>query len=243
MKYLLPVAVLMLMLSVGMSLRPGQLWENWRRLTPSLWGRLLAATFLVPPLLALALGRLLSLGGAATAGLFLVAVVPGPPLMTHGVAKKGFDMQTAASYQVWGALLTPALVPPLVAFGGWLYGHDIWVPPMKLLAVIARQQFLPFLAGMVLMWLAPAYFVRIRRVLNLAGNAHRRAGGDGLQNGINLRQGEPAGCAGGPVAGVRMPDGGSLAARWAVLYGANAGSRQCQPACRTCALALGPTNP
>jgi predicted Na+-dependent transporter len=170
MKHLLQSAVLILMLSIGMSLSPRQLLENWQRLTTSLWARLLAATFFVPPLLALALGRLLPLDTAAMAGLFLIAVVPGAPLMTRGVAKKGFDMQIAASYQVWGALLTPVLVPLLIAGGGWLYGREIWVPPMKLLAVIAQQQFLPLLAGMVLMWLVPAFFTRVQRVLNLVGN-------------------------------------------------------------------------
>ena len=171
MKYLLSSAVLMLMVSIGMSLSPRQLLENWRRLTPSLWARLVAATFLVPPLLALALGRLLPLDGAATAGLFLIAVAPGAPLMTRGVAKKGFDMQIAASYQVWGALLTPLMVPLLIAAGGWLYGRDIWVPPMRLLAVIAQQQFAPLLAGMALMWLAPSFSTKIQRGLNLVGNA------------------------------------------------------------------------
>jgi len=171
MKYLLSSAVLMLMVSIGMCLCPRQLLENWRRLTPSLWARLVAATFLVPPLLALALGRLLPLDGAATAGLFLIAVAPGAPLMTRGVAKKGFDMQIAASYQVWGALLTPLMVPLLIAAGGWLYGRDIWVPPMRLLAVIAQQQFAPLLAGMALMWLAPSFSTKIQRVLNLVGNA------------------------------------------------------------------------
>jgi predicted Na+-dependent transporter len=103
-------------------------------------------------------------------GLFLVAVVPGAPLMTRGAAQKGFDMQLAASYQVWGALLTPVIVPWLIAGCGWLYGRDIWVPPMKLLAVIAQQQFAPFLAGMALMWLAPAFSTRVQRVLNPVGN-------------------------------------------------------------------------
>jgi bile acid:Na+ symporter, BASS family len=171
MKYLLQAAVFMLMVSVGMSLSPRQLLENWWRLTPSLWARLLAATFLIPPLLALALGELLPLGAAATAGLFLVGVAPGAPLMTRGVAKKGFDMQMAASYQVWGALLTPLLIPLLIAGGGWWYGRDIWVPPMKLLAVIAQQQFLPLLTGMSLMCLAPAFSTKIQRGLNLVGNA------------------------------------------------------------------------
>jgi len=84
------------------------------QLANTLFGTHLAATFLVPPLLALALGKLLPLDGAATAGLFLIAVAPGAPLMTRGVAKKGFDMQIAASYQVWGALLTPLMIPLLV---------------------------------------------------------------------------------------------------------------------------------
>ena len=58
-------------------------------------------------------------------------VVPGAPLMTRGAAQKGFDLQLAASYQVWGALLTPVIVRLLIAAGGGLYGRDIWVPPDK----------------------------------------------------------------------------------------------------------------
>ena len=157
MKYLLQAAVLLLMLAVGISLRPGQIWNNWRRLTPSKWARLIAATFLLPPTLALALGNLFALGGPATAGLFLIGAVPGAPLMTRGAAQRGFDVQMAASYQVWSGLLTPVIVPLLVATGGWLYGRNIWVPPMKLLSVIAQQQFLPLLVGMALVWLAPAF--------------------------------------------------------------------------------------
>jgi len=170
MKYLIPTTVLLLMLSIGMSLSLRQLVDNWRKLTPSLWIRLLLATFIIPPVLALGMGWAFSLGTAATAGLFLVGVAPGAPLMTRGVAKKGFDMHVAASYQVWGALLTPVMIPLLVAAGAWCYGRVIWVPPGKLLLLIARQQFLPLVAGMVLMRLAPAFSNRARPLLNLAGN-------------------------------------------------------------------------
>jgi len=169
-KYLLQAAVLLLMLAVGMSLRPGQVWSNWRRLTPSKWARLIAATFLLPPTLALALANLFSLGGPATLGLFLIGAVPGAPLMTRGAAQRGFDIQMAASYQVWSGLLTPVIVPLLIATGGWLYGRDIWVPPMKLLSVIAQQQFLPLLVGMALTWLAPAISTRLQRALVPIGN-------------------------------------------------------------------------
>ncbi len=170
MKYLLQAAVILVMLAVGIGLRPGQIWNNWRRLTPSKWARLIAATFLLPPTLALALGNLFALGGPATAGLFLIGAVPGAPLMTRGAAARGFDVQMAASYQVWSGLLTPVIVPLLVATGGWLYGREIWVPPMKLLTVIAQQQFLPLLVGMALMWLAPAFSTRLQRGLVPIGN-------------------------------------------------------------------------
>jgi BASS family bile acid:Na+ symporter len=170
MSHLLPIAVFMLMVSVGMSLSPQKLLGNWKLLTPSLWARLLLATFLIPPLLALALGYFLPLDGPATLGLFLIGVAPGAPLMTRGVAKKGFDMQIAASYQVWGALLTPVMVPMLIAGGAWFYGRDVWVPPMKLLAVITQQQFLPLLLGMVLMWRAPNLSTKAQRWLNTVGN-------------------------------------------------------------------------
>src|SRR5436190_1517956 len=170
MKYLVSCVVLTLMLSIGMSLSPRRLLENWGRLTILLWARLLAGTFLLPPLVALTLGNLLPLGTPATAGLFLIAVVPGAPLMTRGAAQKGFDLQLAASYQVWGALLTPVIVPLLIASGGWWYGREIRVSPIKVLAVIAEQQFVPLIIGMALMWLAPAFSTRAQRFLNTVGN-------------------------------------------------------------------------
>ncbi|MEO8616449.1 MAG: hypothetical protein ABI600_14995 [Luteolibacter sp.] len=171
MKYLLPGAVLMLMLSIGMSLRFSELVSNWKRLTLGNWAQLLLATFIVPPVIALGLGQLLPLPLSATAGLFLVAIAPGAPLMTRGVAKRGFDMQMAASYQVWGALMIPVMIPLLVMAAGKLYQRDIWIPPLHLLTVIVEQQFLPLFAGMLLMHFAPALSTKVQRGLNLIGNA------------------------------------------------------------------------
>jgi BASS family bile acid:Na+ symporter len=114
---------------------------------------------------------LLPLDRGALVGLFLVAAAPGAPLMTRGVAKRGFDMQLAASYQVWGAFLTPIMIPLLVGTAGWLYGQSIWVSPLTVLLVIAKQQFIPLLIGMVLMSVAPAFSKKVRRALNVIGNA------------------------------------------------------------------------
>jgi len=171
MKLLLPITVLLLMVSVGMSLNWTQFLANWRRLTLSTWAKLLAVTFIVPPILALALASLLRLDRGALIGLFLIAVAPGAPLMTRVVAKRGFDMELAASYQLWGAFLTPIMIPLLVGVAGWIYGHNIWVSPVKVLAVIAKQQFVPLLIGVALMYFAPAFSTKMRSPLNMIGNA------------------------------------------------------------------------
>jgi len=170
MKYLIPITVLLLMISIGMSLDLTEFVRNWRRLTLTSWAKLLVATFIIPPILALVLARVLPIDRGALVGLFLVAVAPGAPLMTRGVAKRGFDMQLAASYQVWGALLTPIMIPLLVGGAGLLYEKNIWVPPRTLLVVIAKQQFIPLLIGMALMRVAPAFSIKVRRALNVIGN-------------------------------------------------------------------------
>src|SRR3954451_19501096 len=101
MKFLFPLPVFVLMVSVGMSLRLPELIAQWRRLTLSAWLRLLLATFIVPPVFILLLHRLMPLGRGEALGLFMVAVVPGAPLMSRNIARRGFDMHLAASYQVW----------------------------------------------------------------------------------------------------------------------------------------------
>ncbi len=171
MKFLLPTTVLLLMVSVGMSLNWTQFLANWRRLTLAKWAKLLAVTFIVPPIIALALASLLRLDRGALIGLFLIAVAPGAPLMTRVVAERGFDKELAASYQLWGAFLTPIMIPLLVGAAGWLYGRNIWVSPVKVLSVIAKQQFLPLLIGVALMYFAPAFSTKIRSPLNVIGNA------------------------------------------------------------------------
>ena len=100
----------------------------------------------------------------------MVGVAPGAPLLTRNLARKGFDMQMAASYQVWAALMVPVMIPILVAAGGRLYGRDIWIPPVVLLKQIALKQLLPLSVGMVIGWFAPKALQRSQVILNLLGN-------------------------------------------------------------------------
>ena len=164
MQYLLPAVVFLLMVSVGMSLKLTEVVAQWRRLEWATWLRLLLATFVIPPALALLTANLFRLTLGETAGLFLVGVAPGAPLLTRNVARQGFDVHMAASYQLWAALMVPIMIPLVVAAGGKLYGRDIWIPPVMLLKQIVSKQLLPLALGMVVAWLAPKASLRLQPV-------------------------------------------------------------------------------
>jgi BASS family bile acid:Na+ symporter len=170
MKFILPGAVFVLMMSVGMSLRHDKMLAAYRRMTWSAWLRLLLATFIVPPAIALLLPHIFPLTLAEMAGLFMVGVAPGAPLMTRNIAKKGFDMHLAAGYQLWGALLIPVMIPLVVYTAGKLYDRDIWIPPRVLLTEIAEKQFLPLLLGMALAYLWPLVAAKIQPAMTVIGN-------------------------------------------------------------------------
>ncbi|HVO11147.1 MAG TPA: hypothetical protein VMX54_10450 [Vicinamibacteria bacterium] len=175
-RLVVPAAVLLLMVSVGMSLDPSRLLGESRRLGGWAWARLLLFTFVVPPAAALVLARVFGLVGGERLGLFLVGAAPGAPLLTRNIARKGFDRHLAASYQVWSAVLTPLAVPVVVWAAAQLYDKDAWIPPSQLLLLVLRQQLLPLFAGMALMALAPRFSRRVESGLNLAANALLVAG-------------------------------------------------------------------
>ena len=171
MKLIVPAAVFVLMVSVGMSLRPREVIANLRRMGWTDWVGLALATFIVPAALGLLLGRILPLNRAEMAGLFLVGAAPGAPLMTRNIARRGFDMHLAAGYQVWGGLLTPIVLPLVILVAGLLHGLVIWIPPRVLLLQIAETQFVPLLLGIAMARLVPAFSLRAAAWLNRLGNA------------------------------------------------------------------------
>lgn len=170
MKLLLPGAVFVLMVSVGMSLHFGQVIAHWRGRGANTWIRLLLATFILPAVAALVLARIFPLTLRETGGLFMVGATPGAPLLTRNLARRGFDMHLAASYQVWGAVLTPIMIPLMTFAAGKLYNRTIWIPPRILVWQIVEKEFLPVLVGMLLVHLAPAFSAKAQRTVNMIGN-------------------------------------------------------------------------
>jgi BASS family bile acid:Na+ symporter len=170
MKYLLPITVFLLMTAIGMSLKPSELLRHWRKLMGWAWLRLLAGTFIIPPVVAMLIQRTLPLNWGEVVGLFLLSVVPGAPLTSRVAEKRGFDLQIAASYQVSSALLMPLMIPIVVYASARLYNRNIWIPPRLLFLHIAENQFLPLLIGLGLMTFATAFANKIRRPLTAVGN-------------------------------------------------------------------------
>jgi bile acid:Na+ symporter, BASS family len=170
MKYLIPGVVALLMVSVGMSLSLRELIATLRRLTVLAWIRMLLATFILPAAIALVLARWFHLTRPELVGIFLVGVAPGAPLLTRNLAKKGFDMHLAATYQVWAALMIPVMIPVIVAAAAKLYNRDIWISPLELVAQVAEKQFLPLAVGMLIARAAPARSQKWQPALNMLGN-------------------------------------------------------------------------
>jgi BASS family bile acid:Na+ symporter len=170
MQFLLPAAIFVLMVSVGMSLHFGQVVAHWRGRGANAWIRLLLATFILPAIAALVLARIFPLTLRQTGGLFMVGATPGAPLLTRNLARRGFDMHLAASYQVWGAVLTPIMIPLMTFAAGKLYDRTIWIPPRILVWQIIEKEFLPVLVGMLLVHFAPAFSAKAQRTVNMIGN-------------------------------------------------------------------------
>ena len=170
MKYLIQASVFLLMVSIGMGLNFGEVTATWRRISWTNWLRLLLATFLIPPALALILANLFRFSGPETAGLFMIGVAPGAPLLTRNLAKRGFDMHRAASYQVWAALMIPIIIPLVVYAGGKLYSRDFWIPPITLVDEIILKQFLPLALGALIAKYSPRIAAKFQPAMNLFGN-------------------------------------------------------------------------
>jgi BASS family bile acid:Na+ symporter len=170
MQYSLSAAVFLLMVSIGMSLRLSEVTAKWRTFTWVAWLRLLLATFIVPPAAALLIARILPLNLGETAGLFMVGATPGAPLLTRNLARRGFDMHLAAGYQVWGAVLTPVMIPLIVFGAAKLYDRHIWIPPRVILWQLTEKEFLPLLVGVALIRFAPAFSRKAQPKMNIIGN-------------------------------------------------------------------------
>jgi len=172
MKFIWILTLLLLMVGVGMSLDPAEVIARWTRLPRAYWLKVVAATFLLPPLLAMAIVAMFPLPPEIKGGLLILSLAPGAPMLTRMVAQKGyvFDARLAASYQIVVGLLVPVLTPPLLHALGSFYHREVWISPATLALQIASLQFLPLAAGLALKHYLPEFSAKAGPWMSRLGN-------------------------------------------------------------------------
>jgi BASS family bile acid:Na+ symporter len=172
MKSIWILTLLLLMVGVGMSLDPAEVIARWRRLPRVYWLKVVAATYVLPPLLAMAIVAILPLTPEIKGGVLILSIAPGAPMLTRMVAQKGyvFDARLAASYQILVGVLVPLLTPPLLHALGSFYHRDVWISPSTLAIQVASLQFLPLAAGLALKHYQPEFCARAGPWMSRLGN-------------------------------------------------------------------------
>ena len=164
--------LLLMMAAVGMSLNPRAVVSKWLHHSRAYWLRVLAATFLLPPLVAMLIVAILPLPPASRGGVLLMSVAPGAPMLTRMVSRKGvlFDAGLAASYQIVVGLAVPLLTPFLLYGLGRFYDRHVWVAPRTLAWQVASLQFLPLVAGLLIKYRWPGFAARVEPWMSRIGN-------------------------------------------------------------------------
>lgn len=166
------LTLLLIMTGVGMSLDLREVISRWTRLPKGYWLRVVAATFLLPPLFAILFAETLPLTLDIRNSVLLISIAPGAPMLTRMVSKKGilFDTRLAASYQIVIGLLVPILTPLLLYGMGRYYHREVYVSPLTLAWQVASMQFLPLTAGLLIKHYWPRFAAATEPWMSRLGN-------------------------------------------------------------------------
>ncbi|MGC5198512.1 bile acid:sodium symporter, partial [Aphanothece microscopica] len=166
------ITLFTIMLALGMGLNPQALVRIRQR--PGLFLRVLPASCLLLPLVALALLHLpvgQGLGPSTRIGLALMAVCPSAPLTLRKAGQKGGDRELAAVLQVSAAISAIVSVPVMADVYRAAYATTAWdIGPLEVALQVGRTQVLPLLVGMAIQGFKPDLANRIESPLNKLAN-------------------------------------------------------------------------
>lgn len=151
------VIIVLLMVAMGLRLTRESLTMVWRN--PRLLGGSVAAAFIVVPLFTYVVFQVLPLTFAAKAGLFVLAIAPGAPMIhTAATRRSPCSAELAASFQVEMALLVTLFAPLWLFVVSRLTGTDYHMNPLVVLRQVSEIQLIPILIGLAihLKWPGPA---------------------------------------------------------------------------------------
>jgi|SRR5271156_530736 len=164
---LLKVAVAIIILAIGMDSTLRDATYLWRR--PGLLLRSVLAMYMLVPLAALALVKVLTLAPGVEIALLVLAVSAGAPLLPRKLMKIG-DGAYIFSLVLTSSLLAILLVPAWLAVIGPLLDYPVSLRPERVALVLAKSFLLPLAVGMAVRRLFPAIAERVgNRLITMAG--------------------------------------------------------------------------
>lgn len=164
---LLKLAVGGIILAIGMDSTLKDATYLWRR--PGLLLRSVLAMYVLVPLAALALVKVLTLAPGVEIGLLVLAVSAGAPLLPRKLLHIG-DGAYIFSLVVTSTVLAIILVPAWLAVLGPQFGNPVDLQPERVAWVFAKSFFLPLALGMLVRWRCPAVAQQVGdRLMTIAG--------------------------------------------------------------------------
>ncbi len=164
---LLKFAVGVIILAIGMDSTLKDVTYLWRR--PGLLLRSLLAMYVLVPLAALILVKLLTLKPGVEIALLVLAVSAGAPLLPRKLLNIG-DGAYIFSLVVTSSLLAIVLVPAWLALLGPQFGNPPNLDFSRVAWILAKSFFLPLAVGMMIREFFPAFAERVTdRLMKVAG--------------------------------------------------------------------------
>ena len=145
--------------ALGLQTRIEDLLYLWRR--PGLLLRSLLAMYVVVPIAAVLMVKIVPLPAPTTIALLVLAISAGAPLVPRKLLEAGGDPPYVFSLAVCSSVLAIATVPLSVEILGRLSGRDVGIDPWSVAGVIGRTFLGPFFLGVVIRLLFQATADRI----------------------------------------------------------------------------------
>jgi BASS family bile acid:Na+ symporter len=158
----LKLSVGAIILAIGMDSRLSDLAYLWKR--PGLLLRSLLAMYVLVPLAAFVLVKLLPLPTGVEVALLVLAVSAGAPLLPRKLMHLG-QGEYVFSLVVTSTLLAIFIVPVWLALLGPQFGHPDQLEPGRIAVVFAKSFFLPLAVGMLVRRLSTNFAERFGDLL------------------------------------------------------------------------------
>lgn len=152
----LKITITLLMVSMGLRMTHRSMILLWRN--PRLLAGSIAAAFLIVPLATYLVLQILPLSFSAKAGLWVIAITPGAPMIYNAASRRSIaNAELAASFQVTVALLVIVFAPLWLTIIGALSGAEYGIPPLVIAKQVFTIQLIPILLGLVIHLWQPAF--------------------------------------------------------------------------------------